>query len=276
MADFAAHATGVEGLQAVSGRSAHCFPRHTHDDFGVGLVVSGGQVSASGRGQVEAGPGNVITVNPGEVHDGAPVRGEPRQWHMFYLTPNLIDEIGEGLNVGKATGLEFHHPVMADDEAARRFASAWRIIVANGGTASPRMAVEETILTCLHGLLGPGRDGRDAGLSSARIARLRAMIDDDVSREHSLQSLAAEAGLSRFQTVRAFSRATGLTPHAYLVERRIQTARRLILAGNPLADAAAAAGFCDQSHMTRVFSKRYGLTPAAAQGAARTAISSKT
>lgn len=276
MADFAAHPTGVEGLQAVSGRSAHCFPRHTHDDFGIGLVVSGGQISASGRGQVEAGPGNVITVNPGEVHDGTPIRGEPRQWHMFYLSPALVDEIGEGLDVGKANTLEFHHPVMADSEAARRFASAWCLIVANASTTSLRMAAEETILTCLHGLLGPARDGRDAGLSSARIARLRAMIDDDVSREHSLQRLAAEAGLSRFQTVRAFARATGLTPHAYLVERRIQTARRLILAGNPLADAAAAAGFCDQSHMTRVFSKRYGLTPAAAQGAARVAISSKT
>ena len=276
MADFAAHPTGIEGLQAVSGRSAHFFPRHTHDDFGIGLVVSGGQVSASGRGQVEAGPGNIITVNPGEVHDGMPVRGEPRQWHMFYLSPDLIDEIGDGLDVGKATGLEFHHPVMADGEAARRFASAWRIIVAGAGAPSPRMAAEESLLTCLHGRLGPGRDGRDAGLSATRIARLCAMIDDDVTGDHTLERLATEAGLSRFQTVRAFSRVTGLTPHAYLVERRIQTARRLILAGNPLADAAAAAGFCDQSHMTRVFSKRYGLTPAATQGAARAAISSKT
>jgi AraC-like DNA-binding protein len=269
MADFAAHATGVEGLQAVSGRSAHCFPRHTHDDFGIGLVVSGGQISASGRGQVEAGPGNVITVNPGEVHDGTPIRGEPRQWHMFYLSPALIGEIGEGLDAGRATTLEFHNPVMADGEAARRFASAWRRIIVDASNATaPHTATEESLLICLHGLLGARRDSRDAGLATARIAKLRALIDDDIASEHSLQSLAAEAGLSRFQTVRAFARATGLTPHAYLVERRIQAARRLILAGNPLADAAFASGFCDQSHMTRAFRQRYGLTPAAAAQAA--------
>lgn len=276
MADFAAHATGVEGLQAVSGRSAHCFPRHTHDDFGIGLVVSGGQISASGRGQVEAGPGNVITVNPGEVHDGAPVRGEPRQWHMFYLSPALIDEIASGLDIARATTLEFHHPVMADGEAASRFATAWRGIVSDEAARLSPLAAEETLLTCLDGLLGSRRDGRDTSLAANQIARLRAVIDDNVLGEHSLQSLAVEAGLSRFQTLRAFARATGLTPHAYLLERRTQLARRLILAGNSLADSAAASGFADQSHMTRVFRARYGLTPAAARNAARAAIPFKT
>ena len=276
MADFAAHPTGVEGLQAVSGRSAHCFPRHTHDDFGIGLVVAGGQISASGRGQVEAGPGDVITVNPGEVHDGTPIRGEPREWHMFYLSTALIDEIGEGLDVGKAPALEFHHPVMADGEAARRFTAAWRGIIGDKtGRPSP-LAREEALLTCLHGLLRTRHNSPDGSLSASQIGRLLAMIDDDPLGEHSLQRLATEAGLSRFQTLRAFARATGLTPHAYLVERRTQLARRLILAGNPLADAAAASGFADQSHMTRAFRKRYGLTPAAAQNAARTAISFKT
>lgn len=276
MADFAAHFTGVEGLQAVSGRSAHSFPRHTHDDFGIGLVVAGGQISASGRGQVEAGPGNVITVNPGEVHDGTPVRGEPRQWHMFYLSPALIDEIAAGLDIARATALEFHHPVMADGEAAGRFAAAWRGMVGGGAAHLSPLGTEETLLTCLHGLLGMRHDGRDTSLAASQIDRLRAMIDDDVLGEHSLQSLATEAGLSRFQTLRAFARATGLTPHAYLVERRTQLARRLILAGSPLADAAAASGFADQSHMTRAFRKRYGLTPAAAQSASTAAIPFKT
>ncbi len=276
MADFAAHATGVEGLQAVSGRSAHCFPRHTHDDFGIGLVVDGGQRSASGRGQVEAGPGNVITVNPGEVHDGTPIRGEPREWHMFYLSPSLIDEIGAGLDVGSATAVEFHHPVMADRQAARTFGAAWQTLVGGGPSPPSPLAAEETLLTCLHGCLGRRQHSDGTPGNPSRIARLRSMIDDDVLGDHSLQRLAEEAGLSRFQTLRAFARATGFTPHAYLLERRTQLARRLILGGNPLADAAAASGFSDQSHMTRAFRKRYGLTPAAAQSAACAAIPFKT
>jgi AraC-like DNA-binding protein len=79
----------------------------------------------------------------------------------------------------------------------------------------------------------------------------------------SLAELARIAGLPRFQILRAFARETGLTPHAYQVQRRIDLVRRLITRRVPLAEAALTAGFADQSHMTRAFVRRYGLTPAA-------------
>jgi AraC-like DNA-binding protein len=73
--------------------------------------------------------------------------------------------------------------------------------------------------------------------------------------------------LSRFQVVRAFVKATGLTPHAYLIQCRIDLARRLIGGGTRLAEAALASGFADQSHMTRVFVRRYGISPRVYAGA---------
>ena len=78
-----------------------------------------------------------------------------------------------------------------------------------------------------------------------------------------LADLARECGLGPFQVLRGFARATGLTPHAYLVQRRIHLARRLIAGGTPLAAAAAASGFADQSHMTRTFCRSYGVSPRA-------------
>ena len=87
------------------------------------------------------------------------------------------------------------------------------------------------------------------------------MIDADPSAHLTLTRLAQEAGLSKFQLLRAFCKATGFTPHAYLMQRRIALARRLIAARTPLAEAALAAGFADQSHMTRSFVRRYGVSP---------------
>jgi AraC-like DNA-binding protein len=89
------------------------------------------------------------------------------------------------------------------------------------------------------------------------------MIDDAPAAAVSLAELAGVAGLSRFQLVRQFARATGLTPHAYLIQRRIEAARVLLARGSALADAAAASGFADQSHMTRIFIRTYGITPGA-------------
>ncbi|MBH9346152.1 helix-turn-helix transcriptional regulator, partial [Pseudomonas aeruginosa] len=77
----------------------------------------------------------------------------------------------------------------------------------------------------------------------------------------SLAELASIAGLSRYQVLRAFSRATGLTPYAYLLQRRLERARGLLGTDQPLADIALACGFADQSHLTRLFARLYGISP---------------
>src|SRR3982751_5523543 len=80
----------VIGVDAMSAGSARSFSRHTHDQYGIGLVDAGGHSSWSGRGQVEAGPGEFISVNPGEVHDGAPIGGRPRDWRILYFEPGAL------------------------------------------------------------------------------------------------------------------------------------------------------------------------------------------
>ena len=67
--------------------------------------------------------------------------------------------------------------------------------------------------------------------------------------------------MSRFQLLRGFTRDVGITPHAYLIQKRIGLCRRLLAAGQSLADAALLAGFADQSHMTRAFVRQFGITP---------------
>ena len=70
-------------------------------------------------------------------------------------------------------------------------------------------------------------------------------------------------GLSRFELARQFRKCLGTSPHRYATMRRLDRARRLIGAGASLAEGAAACGFADQSHMTRQFTKAYGVAPGA-------------
>jgi AraC-like DNA-binding protein len=101
------------------------------------------------------------------------------------------------------------------------------------------------------------------GATASRISRARDRLDSDPASMITIEELAAESGLGRFRLVRDFAHATGLTPHAYLLQRRTELTRRMIAGGTPLAEAAIAAGFADQSHMTRNFTRRYGYTPGA-------------
>lgn len=243
------------GIDAMQADSAMAFGRHVHPQFGLGVIERGAQRSASGRGLVEAGAGDTITVNPGEVHDGAPLGDGGRAWRMLYLDPGLVADLAADMLPGASTMFEFHAPALRD---ARLAAQVRALFDAATDAAAPsaHLRMQECLLAVLGTLLRP----RQRELP-APIAPARTMMDDDPAAPWSLAQLAAEAGLSRYQLVRQFARATGLTPHAYLLQQRLQQARRLIGTGAPLAEVAAASGFADQSHLTRMFVRSFGVTP---------------
>jgi len=241
-----ARPTAHEGVVAVAAQSARGFARHTHDQFGIGLVMGGAQTSASGRGQVEVGIGDLITVNPGEVHDGLPVDDRGRVWQMLYLDSSAMEKLA-----GRRA--EFAFPALRQPGLADRFHRLFRAIC----DPSQNLA-SEVELTRLSAALD---DRPVKPAAPANVARAVEALQDDPAHPVSLAELAASAGLTRFHFLRSFAKATGLTPHAFQIQVRLHLARRLILLGKPLAEVAAEAGFSDQSHLTRLFARSYGMTP---------------
>ena len=89
-------------------------------------------------------------------------------------------------------------------------------------------------------------------------------IDANLDGDLAIQKLASLAGVSAHQLSRVFKNMVGESPHNYVVQRRTDAARQLLDQGNySLADIAFATGFSSQSHMTTVFKKVLGATPAA-------------
>ncbi|OWQ93210.1 AraC family transcriptional regulator [Roseateles aquatilis] len=265
----------LPGIEAVRADTSRAFGRHVHDQFGIGLIDRGAQKSASGRGLVEAMAGDLITVNPGEVHDGTPIGDGGRSWRMLYLDPDVVvdlvaDMTGDastrslaGPGVGTA---EFTQPTLHDPRRARAYRALFAALTASAPCRDSLLA-EQALLSLLAGLLRS--EAEEPRAIPAGIASARTMIDDDPAAALRLHDLAQEARLSRYQFLRGFTRATGLTPHAYLVQRRLHRARRLIGQGLPLAEVAVSSGFCDQSHLTRHFVRSFGLSPALYAKAAR-------
>ncbi|WP_037151170.1 AraC family transcriptional regulator [Rhizobium freirei] len=253
--------TQLASIEAVKAETGHSFPKHTHDQFGIGLVEAGAQASLSGRGMVQAEAGDIISVNPNEVHDGMPV-GDSRAWSMLYFDPRVIADLLKDIGEGRMGAVEFPSPVIRNAELVATFRALFPLL-ARKSAPQDALLQDGLLLSLVAAVMSEGAQGpRDIAVPAA-IGRARELIDDDPAAPLTLAELADVCGLSHFQFLRAFSKATGLTPHAYLLQRRIQEARRLIAVGTPLAEVAFACGFADQSHMTRLFVRNFGLSPGA-------------
>ena len=261
------HATLVRDVDAMTAATARSFGRHTHDQYGIGVIERGGHVSLSDAGQVQAVPGDLILVNPGEVHDGRPLDAAGRTWRMLYFEPRWIDALQADITQGDDTAFALHAPVISEPPLRALFNAAFAHVthLSNQGAQSGDLSqmafygAALEIMTRLVEALGHRR--ALAPCSPASLARVREMIDTDPAQPFSLAELAHAAGLSRFQLHRGFLRAFGVAPHGYILHRRVALARRLLKAGHAPAQTALAAGFCDQSHLNRVFARQFGVSP---------------
>ncbi|MDN6857463.1 AraC family transcriptional regulator [Pseudomonas sp. CAN2814] len=245
-------AAALPGLRTVEILSARSFPRHAHDEYGIGVMLEGGHRSWSGRGQVEARPCDIITVSPNELHDGIPLRGAPRRWWMLYVEPALLAELaGAGM-----ASREFTLPALADPLLSRRIAGLLQQM--------PESTADEAaqgVLDLFGELLDPRSESTAPALPSRGVARMLERIHDDPRNAPALAELAGIAGLTPYAALRRFRRELGTTPHAYLLQYRVRLAHKAIGEGRSLAEVAQLAGFADQPHMTRAFARQLGLTP---------------
>jgi AraC-like DNA-binding protein len=254
---FLSPATLRAEIHAVDAISSRTLDRHTHDQYGIGFLVSGAQRSASGRGEVYAEAGDAITVNPEEVHDGCPFSHSSRHWRMLYFDTAYFAKL---LGFSVTEPIEFSNPVFKD---VRVTAAVQRLFEVATSTSSLNNSFEldEALLVTVHSMTEKRQKRPDNFINYHGILRAKERMDDCPTSAVSLLELEKITDLSRFQIIRGFAKLTGLTPHAYLLQNRLDVARQLIRSGSSIANATYDSGFADQSHFNRHFKRRYGLTP---------------
>ncbi|MEM9583304.1 MAG: AraC family transcriptional regulator [Pseudomonadota bacterium] len=240
----------LHGVDAISIASQRVFPRHAHDQYGIGVMTRGGHSSWSNVGLVEAGPGDVIAVNPNEVHDGKAISGL-RSWRMLFVEPALVKEL-----LGpEASSREISFAAKTSPAVASATLNVFDALL-----EGEREAAQEWLVCLFADLLLPSSPLGDRGPSNAT-KRVLQLLNDVLDTPPTLDDISKIMGMSRTGALRRFKREIGATPHEYAMQLRLRQARRALAAGEPPASVAAELGFADQSHMTRAFARQFGLPP---------------
>jgi AraC-like DNA-binding protein len=251
---------GVDLLRADA--STHRYARHSHEGYALGIVEAGAHGFAA-RGETwTAIPGRIVIVNPDDAHDGGPAaRDGGYSYRMIYVDGAVLAAALDELAGRPGAAPFFPRAVVSDPALAGRLLELHRALE----QPEARLEREALLITALaelarrHGGTVP-RDGL-RGDSPRAVALALDYLQENFAEDLSLAQLAALAGVDRFHLLRAFRRSLGLPPHLFQTQLRLRHAKRLMLAGEPTAMAAAAAGFADQSHLIRKFKAAYGVTP---------------
>ncbi|MFC4009142.1 AraC family ligand binding domain-containing protein [Nonomuraea purpurea] len=239
----------------------HRYHRHSHETYSFGVTEHGAQTfNCRGAGHTSAA-GMVMAFNPDEVHDGHATDEQGFTYRIVHIGQELIADALADI-AGRPVGLPlFAAPVINSPVLATRLRRLHTALL-QGADPLERDELLSSAVAALVRLAARPPSGPPTILGAAHLAATaRELIHDHYAEPISADDLAAWTGSSRYAVYRAFRTAYGLAPSEYQRQVRLRTARRLLTLGRPAARVANEVGFTDQAHLTRWFTRSYGVTP---------------
>ncbi|WP_445262600.1 AraC family ligand binding domain-containing protein [Pseudomonas sp. EA_105y_Pfl2_R69] len=236
------------------------FSPHVHEGF-VFAVIEQGAHRFQHRGSEHLAPtGSMILINPDELHSCSKAHEQGWQYRAFYPDNTQVGGVLAELELSQQGAPSFASSVLHDPQLHRLFAELHRLLGSNASALQQQTAWREAIALLFqrHGRiptgLAPGRE-------PLAVARAKDLLASQLATPPSLEALAQAVNLSPFHFARVFRRATGLPPHAWLKQRRLEQARGLLKSGCTPLNVALQLGYADQSHLSRQFKQAYGVAP---------------
>ncbi|WP_168792204.1 AraC family transcriptional regulator [Paraburkholderia aromaticivorans] len=237
-----------------------CYAKHSHETFSIGAVTGGRSEYLNRHAREWIGAGAVVMMNPDDVHACNPVADERWSYRMMHV------------DVAWLTGLQ-HELGFSENHAFRAFSQTMTtdaglfdglnrlhaILVDRDADMLRKQSAAITFFSEVQNTLNPAvLPDHDA---SRQLTRAAEFIAENCTRSLKLEDICEAAGLSASHLIRAFKQRYGMTPHAYLINRRIQYSRAQLKRGRVIADVALDAGFADQAHLQRTFKRLVAATP---------------
>ena len=243
------------------------FPKHSHDYYAFGTILNGAEQFMTRGTNYVASRGQLLMMNPMQVHDGGPASDDGYQYQIMFIAPEIFGDLVRELSPTN-TGLPFFGNCVVDDrELHLQLQQLHRMFRPDLSATTSLLERDSQLLysaarlALRHADAPPFvyRPGSEDKRVQTVIDYMAAHLDENIA----LEDLATITGLSRFHLLRVFREATGLPPHAYFNHMRLRRAKRMLFDGATIADAAAATGFADQSHLNRHFKTMWGVSPGA-------------
>lgn len=237
--------------------SESVFKEHLHSTFSVGAVDEGRVRYLVGSGGETLAPGELAVINPETVHSCNSLEPGGRSYYMLYLDVNWCLTVQQSL-----WEVEEFVPSstikLGDARLYDSYCHAMDKLLSPIHLQEKEQLLYEIACEVFTGCCSPTARPRQL---PANIEQLRKLLRSDLTSDLPLNNLAEQLGANPYTLIRKFKAVTGITPHAYRMNCRIEQAKKLLQQGRDITDTALECGFFDQSHLHRHFKAMTTVTP---------------
>jgi len=235
------------------------FSKHWHDELSIGLIQKGVETVDYRGSKIDIPEGNIIAINPSEVHTGFSGSKQGWTYRMFYFDLVLVEEILS--SHFKQSSVILKEPVINDSVLFEKLLKLHISLEEKEFTLTKdsQLIIAMTELFANHGDI---KQNKTLSYKDARVNNLvKEYLTDNCNDNITLEDLSVLAQRDKYQLIRNFKNQFNVTPHQFLVLQKTKRAKQLLEVGLDITSAALDCGFFDQSHFTKNFKSLYGTTP---------------
>jgi AraC-like DNA-binding protein len=238
------------------------YTRHAHEEYSLGVTLKGRQDFFCHNAFYKSPTGGVLFFNPDDVHDGHSGIAESLEYVMIYIHPDELRPLFQALGYDASHLLRLRTPLI-DDPILRYQILALRHLLNHENHSV--IEFETCLFRIARSMVNRAgyREGKTTRRSRKDTLMLRAkdFIIANLAEDLSIDDIARAVSMSKFHFIRLFSQQFSITPHQYVLNCRINFARKALQVGLPSSQVALESGFSDSSHLNRYFKRIYGMTP---------------
>lgn len=228
-----------------------------HKTFSIGAIDQGEVIYQVAGNTVELKPGSLALINPEVLHSCNPTDLSKRSYYILFLDVEWCLLVQQSL-----WQLEGFRPVnivlLEDNSVYQQFINTVELLMDEGDLLEKEQALVDVTEAIFFHACEPLAVNREP---SSQVEQLKRQLEMNLDSDTSMRQLAVMLQTNPYTLLRHFKSATGITPHAYRLNCRIELARKLLQRGHDLSQVALECGFFDQSHFHRHFKAITTMSP---------------
>ncbi len=233
------------------------YKNHLHSSFSIGINIKGKSIYTNKDKCYDLKKGMIAIVNANTIHSCNPIKKEPNLYYMLYLDPKWCLDIQKSICEDIDSFKEFPKDILYDKKLYEEFKTLCEELFKENSY----MEKENELIIFFTKLFKQYIKESNKKVEDKVFKKIINYLNENYQENISLEQLSKKFELNSFYIIRLFKSELNLSPHAYLLNIKINKAKEFLRRGMSIVDTALECGFSDQSHFHKNFVKIVATTP---------------